>query len=409
MNKRQEKNKPIFIDIISKVVDNFGDAGVALRLLRAFATGNNPLEIRLFIDKPDILEKLLGRSWEFNGPGTILQLHEPEETLNLSVNMKVYDWKSMPSPGDNKKPDLLIEMFGSGLPELYWPALLNVSAVREKKGLWLNLEYLTAEPWAIDYHKTASLSPYPEFDRYFFMPGFTSGLGGLIMDGSFLTIKKRWDSYTPEAKSKARIELLKNLKINFPASIVKTRWISIFSYQKDFTTLIDQINDSQNITVFLSPGKAVPDFLTYREKSGKNFECLTLPFLAQKDWDEFLLACDINFIRGEESLSRASLSGRPFIWQAYPLECQEHMEKVDAFCDILCPENRELKELFHQYNSHSGGSEIKKKENFSLLWRKYEILKLLYSEFSEKLENNGDCAQNIMLFFQDYDRLLTQK
>jgi hypothetical protein len=144
--------------------------------------------------------------------------------------------------------------------------------------------------------------------------------------------------------------LLKNWKIDIPEGTEDNIWISIFSYQKDFSPLIDQIGENKNITILLSPGESVKEFLAYRKEKGNLFSCVELPFLAQSEWDKLLFACDINLVRGEESLSRAALSGRPFLWQAYPLEDQEHLNKVDAFCEILCRNRSDLKELFFLYN-----------------------------------------------------------
>ena len=42
-----------------------------------------------------------------------------------------------------------------------------------------------------------------------------------------------------------------------------------------------------------------------------------LPLLAQTDFDHLLWSCELNFVRGEDSLVRAIWAGAPFVWQAY--------------------------------------------------------------------------------------------
>jgi hypothetical protein len=148
------------------------------------------LSLRLFIDKPHILEPLCADAWLFHKSGSELLLHEYDGTVEHQLKIMVYDWNVMPAQTKTYKPDLLIEMFGAGLPEKYLSLIFNKAHKNSKKTLWLNLEHLTAEPWAIDYHKTASYSPDSGLERYFFMPGFTAELGGLIIDSAFLAQKK---------------------------------------------------------------------------------------------------------------------------------------------------------------------------------------------------------------------------
>src|SRR5690606_6818466 len=62
-----------------------------------------------------------------------------------------------------------------------------------------------------------------------------------------------------------------------------------------------------------------------------------LPLFSQRDYDHLLWACDLNFVRGEDSLARALLAGRPFIWQLYPQQDAAHHDKLDAFLDWLAP------------------------------------------------------------------------
>ena len=60
-----------------------------------------------------------------------------------------------------------------------------------------------------------------------------------------------------------------------------------------------------------------------------------LPLLTQRDFDHLLWACDLNFVRGEDSLVRALWAGKPFVWQIYPQDDDAHLDKLDAFLDML--------------------------------------------------------------------------
>jgi uncharacterized repeat protein (TIGR03837 family) len=58
-----------------------------------------------------------------------------------------------------------------------------------------------------------------------------------------------------------------------------------------------------------------------------------LPFVPQPDYDRLLWACDLNFVRGEDSFVRAQWADRPFIWHIYPQEENLHHKKLRAFLD----------------------------------------------------------------------------
>ena len=56
-----------------------------------------------------------------------------------------------------------------------------------------------------------------------------------------------------------------------------------------------------------------------------------LPYLSQTDFDHLLWSCDLNMVRGEDSLVRALWAGKPFVWHIYPQDDQAHHDKLAAF------------------------------------------------------------------------------
>ena len=61
----------------------------------------------------------------------------------------------------------------------------------------------------------------------------------------------------------------------------------------------------------------------------------TVPRLTQHDYDHLLWSCDLNFVRGEDSLVRALWAGKPFVWHIYPQHDNAHHAKLEAFLDWL--------------------------------------------------------------------------
>lgn len=58
-------------------------------------------------------------------------------------------------------------------------------------------------------------------------------------------------------------------------------------------------------------------------------------YMPHQAYDQLLADCDLNFVRGEDSLVRALLAGRAFVWQIYPQADGAHVAKLDAFLDWL--------------------------------------------------------------------------
>ena len=57
--------------------------------------------------------------------------------------------------------------------------------------------------------------------------------------------------------------------------------------------------------------------------------------MPQPEWDKMMKQCSALIIRGEESMSRACLSGIPFIWQAYPQSEEYQLVKVKALLERM--------------------------------------------------------------------------
>jgi len=60
-----------------------------------------------------------------------------------------------------------------------------------------------------------------------------------------------------------------------------------------------------------------------------------LEALSHPDFDALLQCCDLNFVRGEDSLVRALWAGQPFVWHIYPQDDGAHADKLAAFLDCM--------------------------------------------------------------------------
>ena len=292
-------------DIFCKIVDNFGDIGVCWRLARQLQSEHG-LQIRLWIDDLDAAQKIISG-------------------LNIAKSSQVCDkitilqWPTADKEDEadfSKAAEVVIEAFACGLPSAYLAAMV------QQQSKWINLEYLSAEPWVADFHA----KPSPQINgltRYFYFPGFTDATGGLIRERDIFSLY--FD------KSRNSIEGLKISLFCYPSAPIQDLLTSMAESNQQINCYVPASSILPQIaSFFCKEAIVVGDYL-----SKKNLHVNVLPFLSQTDYDELLRDCDINFVRGEDSWVRAIWAGKSFIWQPYFQDENTHIKKLNAFLDFF--------------------------------------------------------------------------
>jgi hypothetical protein len=115
---------------------------------------------------------------------------------------------------------------------------------------------------------------------------------------------------------------------------------------------------------------------------------------------------DALFIRGEDSLSRACLSGIPFVWQAYPQEDDYQLVKVEALLhrikdffprdDFAIVEN-----AWTLYNVSGTVFCDTEKALFAFLEASCRIKKY-FAAFASALIANGDFARRLLDYLRHF-------
>ncbi len=108
----------------------------------------------------------------------IIPLLVPQLQIQQVEQITIQQWTE--NFADVSVADVVIEAFACELPQHYLHAML------EKKPVWLNLEYLSAETWVNDFHAKSSPHPHYGLIKYFFFPGFNPHTGGLIREKSLI-------------------------------------------------------------------------------------------------------------------------------------------------------------------------------------------------------------------------------
>lgn len=389
------------ITVLCKVVDNFGDIGVVFRLCRALSELKKNLEIRLVVSNLDSFAK-------------ISKGIDSTKTFQEFRGWKVFDWNDSAlckKEFSKNPPEFILECFQCGRPEwleelLFSPQFnLNVQIV--------NVEYLTAESWADDFHLLKSGTRSAKIKKINFMPGFTKKTGGLILDKNFMCCL---------SEKKFALNLVKQ---NLDKKILSEDFsdsfkILIFSYPKNFDFLASAIKEFsflKKIIVFVASGAGADSAKISLKKFKVDFVCL--PFMQQEVWDAFLSLMDFSFVRGEDSFSRCCLFGNPFIWNIYPQEEEFHIVKLNAFLQKIkipqiekfsflynrnfkascCPESLEILEEKKLPSELEKINSEMNTEILSLL-KNYESLKPEFKKFSNEILKNGNLAENLLNFLE---------
>jgi len=324
------------IDIFCQCIDNFGDAGVTYRFAKEFKAARPDCRVRLFISN-------------------LYTLHAVESGIDPTKDVQEYEsivyarmWKEFdPAESGMGVADVLVEAFACDIPEKVFRTALNNSK------LIINLEYLSAEEWVEEYHLFESLLGSGTVRKFFFMPGFRETTGGLIINSKLKALR--------EGAGLDRLAVINGVIGGFGMSIGPmddTLVGTVFTYERGFDTLISDLagfgrdtllivfGDKSRLGMEAAIGRlsgAAP-----REEEGsaagrhkdlcrvyKNVRVLYAPFLPQHDYDVLLCCADFNLVRGEDSLARAVLSGKPFIWHAY-VQAERHQRvKAEALLKAM--------------------------------------------------------------------------
>jgi uncharacterized repeat protein (TIGR03837 family) len=309
--------EPVRWDIFCKVIDNHGDAGVCWRLAAELAARGHA--VRLWMDDAAMLQWMAPQG----APG-----------------VEVVAW-SEPVP-DLPPGDVVIEAFGCDPP----PAFVARMAALPAPPVWLNLEYLSAEAYVERSHGLPSPvmhGPGTGLTKHFFYPGFSARTGGLLREQDLAGRRAGFE----------RRAWLGQWGIE-PA---QARVLSLFCYEPAaLAQLLDRLaRDDRPTELLVTSGRAAAAVRRCPIPRGGALRLHFLPLLSQRDYDHLLWSCDLNFVRGEDSLVRGILAGVPSVWQIYPQDDDAHHAKLEAFLDWLAPP-ADLRDFFLAWNGVTGGA-----------------------------------------------------
>jgi len=375
-------------DIFCNVIDNYGDIGVCWRLARQLANEHG-FAVSLWVDDLGSFAKLC--------PETDIAA-DRQQCRGVEVCL----WsKSFP---EVQPAELVIEAFACKLPQSYIEAMAKITEQSDRqakmdarrqgivdrdstnqyserdeavannadaslvgrKPVWINLEYLSAEDWVAGCHKLPSPHPALPLTKYFFFPGFTKQTGGLLLEHDLF---KRRDAFQGDAGQQRAF--WQSIGMAMPAA--ETLKISLFAYENAALEGLFDVwaSGTQPVLCLVPEGRILPQVGGYfgdaapragNDYARGNLQVRVLPFVEQERYDELLWACDVNFVRGEDSCVRAQWAMKPFIWQIYPQHDAVHLKKLEAFLmlygkQLSMPANKAVQGLWQTWNMQGGAGQ----------------------------------------------------
>ncbi|GGH63704.1 hypothetical protein GCM10010975_29780 [Comamonas phosphati] len=292
-------------DIFCQVIDNFGDVGVCWRIAAELAARGQ--QVRLWMDDASALQWMAPRP----------------HPSGLSVHPWPAQAADLPEAVGALVGDVVVEAFGCEIPAPFVQRIADKAAAGAAP-VWINLEYLSAEDYVERCHRLPSRlmsGPAAGMTRWFFYPGFTPDTGALAREQdlagrqqAFASRRNAWRSRFGMAEDDCAISLF----CYEPAALPELMWQLRKAAAHPSHLLVTPGRATAAVQA-LPPSPAAQPALHYLQPC------------AQPLFDEMLWGCDLNLVRGEDSLVRALWAGQPMVWHIYPQHDNAHHDKLDAF------------------------------------------------------------------------------
>ena len=367
-------------DIFCTSIDNFGDVGFSWRLARQLVNEHG-LEVRLWVDDLAIFSQ-------------IESAIDVDEDLQWLQGVEICSWRK--SFAEIEPADVVIETFACTLPDNYILAMADLP----QQPVWINLEYLSAENWTLDCHCLPSFHPHLPLKKYFFFPGFVEGTGGLLLEKNLLPARvafnntsqdKFWQELGLQSRREGELCISLFCYDDAPIEELLSAWVIS---DVPIRVLVPQHSVNNAIGIFF--GVDLPTAGQVLQ-SGKLQVCI-IPFLTQDNYDELLCACDINFVRGEDSFVRAQWAERVFIWNIYPQAEHSHRLKLEAYLNLyterMPPEMSAA--VFSLWNAWNGNGQMI--NAWSIFAAQMSALTEYGNNWIRQLLPIGDLASNLVKF-----------
>ena len=300
---------PETVHLYCTLIDNYGDIGVCWRLARQLVH-EYALEVHLWVDNWPAAQQLIRELPDVPVP------NEPARVKGVVIR----PWVQVNHVADCIG-DVLIEGFGLTLPDVTLAQL----ATRATKPIWIDLEYFSAEDWVERFHLQSGYDSIVGARRWFFFPGVHAHSGGILRERDLIAQRDAW-------VAQGQVEpFLSQLGLDVPQDAFK---IFCFAYaHAPYEIWLDELatQRARPLSIWLAGTYAQAAFAHLDHVAYPVVQLHNLPFVSQAHFDKLLWSADVLWVRGEDSLTRALWSGKPFVWHIYPQAEKAHHPKLAAW------------------------------------------------------------------------------
>ena len=378
------QDQPTTLTIFCKVVDNYGDIGICWRLARQLQAEHG-VAVSLWVDDLASFRRIC--------PQVDTRLGDQRVQGVRVRHWAGQDGGYTPAEVD----DIVIEFFGCDLP----PGYVEAMALRSPRPVWLNYEGLSAEEWVEGCHRLPSMHPRLKLTKHFFFPGFTGKTGGLLRERALGAERAAFQG-EPDA-SRAFLAGL-----GLTHAEIDAFKVSLFCYPfAPVAELFRVWEEGEGALACLVPEgvarEAVETFFGRPVHAGDSatrgaLTIRVLRFVAQPDYDRLLWACDLNFVRGEDSWVRAQWANRPFIWHIYMQDENLHHKKLRAFMERYARGLDALNKFSLAWNGATPAGEMDWAACWTDLQAELPAMTDRAQDWEAQVLQNGDLSTNLLDF-----------
>jgi hypothetical protein len=329
------------------VVDNYGDAGVCLRLARHYA--RKGAQTTLVIDNLDLIDRMMP-NWR--------------QERRLSVQTEAPSLAGSPQPIELT----VIEAFQFDAPLDYRVALeqLHASGTTVQR---IALDYLATEPWAASHQ--GLISPDLEVNRALADRGLQANPAGPAAT-------RKWFAPSFDGQGfplihddfiEATLDQRQQMRARLGAKHEDDFLVMAFGYPDAPWNELKEAFQSHGLPLGFKQA------VLWQPKGLE---------LTQDEFDIALQACDLNFVRGEDSFVRAHWAAAsrwqvPFVWQPYRQDDNAHADKLNGWLSKAGELEPHYKAFTLEFNRVGAGAGLS--ESWSGVLSAWDQIKAQLSQF----------------------------
>jgi len=265
------------IDFYVDLIDNFWDIWFAYNIAKILVEKDENIFIRFFSNNENLFNNISKNKYSDK-----IKYYNENQKLNLTSNKIIFNFFSKKIDKDYlSKFDFNITIF--------------------------NFTYFMTHKWCESLHNT--IESHKNLTIKHFVPSFYKDTFWVII------WEKKYDFN--------REELAKRFEIN--KKYLDKKWVSVFCYPETYAEIKYEIEKQKDVLFFI-----------FDDRNKAEFEnSIQMPFLEIQEYYDMMRVFDYNIVRWENTLVSWILANKPFLWDIYKEDNNQHIFKVDEVVEFF--------------------------------------------------------------------------